>query len=169
MTRSVAVAVTSVQFHLVGKKGSRPSADTPMQAILRAYLRRKIEQAPGKRKEIAAALGCSTQNLDYIAGTNPGRSVNLHHLEQLAVHDGITLAALFGELAGMAPYVEASLTQPAPSAAAPVQGRDPVLHSERVKQLEGLEQQTAESTESRDQPASGPQVSLLRRPRKKPL
>jgi hypothetical protein len=37
-----------------------------MQALLREYLRRKIEQAKGARKEIAAALDCSTQNLDYI-------------------------------------------------------------------------------------------------------
>lgn len=169
MTRSVAVAFAPVQFGYVGKKGSRPDADTPMQAVLRAYLRKKIEQAPGTRKEIAAALGCTTQNLDYIASGAPGRYVNLNHLEQLASHNRITLAALFGELAGMAPYVEAKLTPEKPSTTEPVQAREPVFHVERKRELEDLEQQQETAAVAHDQPASAPQVSPPRRQRKKPL
>ena len=65
----------------------------------------------------------------------------MNHLERLAIYNGITLAALFGELAGMAPYFEAKVTQEKPLTAEPVQVREPVFHDERKKELEDLEQQ----------------------------
>lgn len=169
MTRSVAVALRSVQFDDVGKKGSRPEADTPMQALLREYLRKKIEKAPGTRKEIAAALECSTANLDYITSGVRGRYANMNHLERLAIYNGITLAALFGELAGMAPYFEAKVTQEKPLTAEPVQVREPVFHDERKKELEDLEQQRETAAVAHDLPTSAPQASPPRRQRKKPL